>query len=110
MLKKRSIAKIQLWAGLILFFLTIASSIFIVKEFYIGKLVQGVTSTTSTWGEIAQQINGTEIGLMGLVVSNVILQGEIMGATGYIFIACSIILVILSLMLILQGLYNLSKK
>lgn len=110
MLKKRTIAKIQLIFGIILLSIAIFLSVFIVKEFYLDRLVRGISGVTSEWSEVQQQINGTEIGIDGLITSNVVLQAQVMGGTGIVFMTCGLVLVVLSLMFILQGLYNLSKK
>ncbi|MFH1275763.1 MAG: hypothetical protein ABIH82_01495 [Candidatus Woesearchaeota archaeon] len=110
MIKKRTIAKIQFIFGIVLLLATIVSSIFIVKDFYLGRFANGVEGVTEEWGHVNQQINGTTIGFSGLIVNNVILQGEIVAFTGMNFMASGVILIVLSIISILQGLYNLSKK
>ncbi len=89
---------------------TAISSTLIIKNVYIGALITGVSGTTATWGEVSQEINATSIGIKGLVVSNVVLQGQIIKTTMYLFGICSLILVVLSVVLILQGLANRSQK
>jgi hypothetical protein len=121
-LTKKNIAKIQLWLGVALLIFTIISSIFIVKEMYIGTLETGLIGVTGTWSDVindyyeiegidpfdAPQISHPEIA--GFVVNNITLQGMIVKTTVIIFLATALILVILAIMLILQGSSNLAKK
>jgi len=109
-LNQRQIGKIQLILGIILLIGTILSSILIIINVYIGAIILGVSSVTRTWTYVSQEINTTAIGMEGQLVSNVILQGQIIKTTMYLFGICSLILVVLSIILILQGLTNLAKK
>lgn len=110
MLTKKQIGKIQLMLGIIFFIATIISSIGIIKEVYIGTLIKGVSSTTVAWSEVEQEINATAIGIKGLVTSNVIFQAEIIKTTMWLFGWISVALLVLSIILILQGLSNLTTK
>ena len=120
MCNRRIIGKIQLIIGIILFLVTIVSSIFIVKSFYIETLVEGIESSTRTWGEVntgqmtkEELKSGMEIEtneITGHVVDSVIIQGEIIKTTGVVFLTLSFVLVILALMFVLQGLANLGEK
>lgn len=110
MVTKEKIGKIQFYLGILLLLVTIIGSIFIIKNVYIGALVTGVEGTMATWGEVSQEINGTLIGVSGHVVSNVILQGQIVETTVFLYGASALILIVLSIILILQGLANQSKR
>jgi len=110
MITKKKIGKIQIALGLILFCIVVVSSIFIIKEVYIGGLIVGVTGIAKGWADVANQINGTTIGLTGHVVSDVIHQSQIIKANGYVFLMCAFTLVVLSMILFLQGLANIAKK
>ena len=48
--------------------------------------------------------------IIGMIVSDLVTQGLIVKASGFVFGACTLILLIISTMLILQGLANQSKK
>ena len=110
MITKEKIGKIQFYVGILLLLVTIIGSIFIIKNAYIGNFVKGVRSTTDAWEEVNNEINGTNIGIMGHVRSYVILQGQIFATTSILFITSVLILIILSIMMILQGLANQLKK
>ena len=109
MINKKQIGRIQIIIAVVLFIATIISSIFIIKNVYIGVWNTGVSDITDTWGKVSQEINGTSIGLAGQVVANVVLQGQIVKTTMYLFGACDVILLILSIILFLQGLTNITK-
>ena len=113
MLTKKQIGKIQLTLGIVLFLATIIGSIFIVKDVYIDGLVTGVTGVTSTWGDVSKELNNTGAEnslIMGLIVENITLQGQITRMTTFLFAAIAFISIVLSIILILQGLTNLAKK
>ncbi|MEK6938702.1 MAG: hypothetical protein AABX04_06680 [Nanoarchaeota archaeon] len=110
MLNRKQIGKIQLIFGIVLFVATMILSVWIIKEVYIGALITGVSSTTATWGKVSQEINTTSIGINGLLVSNLVLQGQIVRTTTYLFGWVSVVLLVLSIILILQGLSNLATK
>jgi hypothetical protein len=110
MITKEKIGKVQFYLGILIFVITIISSIFIVKNVYIGSLIMGVESTTTTWSEVSQEINVTQIGMQGHLVSNIMLQGQIIKTTMYLYGICALLLIVLSVILVLQGLANQSKK
>lgn len=110
MINKKKIGKIQFYIGLILLLATIIGSIFIVNNIYIGTLVAGVEEVSTTWGEVGQEMNGTLIGIDSQVISNVVLQVQILKTTLSLYGVCALILIVLSLMMMLQGLANQSRK
>lgn len=110
MLTKKQVGKIQLVLGIIFFIATIISSVLIIKNIYIGTLITGTGGTTAVWTKVSQEINATSIGVEGLVVSNVILEAQIFKTTVYLFGWISVVLLVLSIMLILQGLSNFTTK
>jgi hypothetical protein len=110
MLNKIKIGKIQFYFGIVLLVFTIIVSIFIIKGVFFETLTNGIESTTSAWSGIEQELENKEMGVMGHIVSNVVLQGMIIKTTGFLFFACALILVVLSIILILQGLANQVKK
>ncbi len=110
MITKEKIGKIQFYLGILLLLVTIVGSIFIIKNVYIGNLVKGVGKSTDAWTEVTKEINGTNIGIMGHISSNIALQGTLFANTAILFITCVLILITLSMMMILQGLANQSKK
>jgi len=110
MVTKQKIGKIQFYIGIILLLITIIGSFFIVKNVYFGTLINGVLKATAAWGDVGREINGTSIGIIGHVISNNILQSQIIKTSLALFGACVLILITLSVMMILQGLANQSKK
>jgi len=106
----KKIGKIQIWIGCILLLVTIVSSILIIKNMYIGGLIGGVETITKTWGEVVRETNSTIIGIEGHVVSTLITESMIFRTTIFIFGACALILIVLSIILITQGLVNINRK
>jgi len=112
MVTKQKIGKIQFYLGIVLLVVTIIGSVFVFKG-VLNSFVDGVSSETGTWGEVGNKLGeGTPENEMitGIIVSDLITQGLIVKASGFIFGACTLILLIMSVMLILQGLANQSKK
>ena len=112
MVTKQKIGKIQFYLGIAMLVITIIGSIVVVKSF-LGSFVDGVSGETGTWGEVSNKLGeGSAEGTLieGMVVSELITQGLVVKAAGFIFGACTLILLIMSVMLILQGLANQSKK
>lgn len=114
MANKKQIGKIQLITGIILLVATIISSILIIKNVYADMLFIGVSDTVAAWSEVDEGINVTSAETRSLVkasvISVVVLQAQIFKGTTYLFGICSVILVVLSIMLILQGFANMSQK
>lgn len=110
MVTKEKIGKIQFYSGLLLFLITIIGSIFIIKNVYLGALTTGVYGINGVWQEVDQEINGTLIGLSGHVVSDLILQTQIIRTAVYLYGVSALILIVQSVILILQGLANQSKN
>ncbi|MBU1876162.1 MAG: hypothetical protein KKA58_03535 [Nanoarchaeota archaeon] len=73
MYKRKTIGKIQNAIAVFLFIATIISSIFIIKYVYLGSLMTAVEGTTSTWADVANNLdqNSQEgIFITGFVVEN----------------------------------------
>lgn len=112
MLKKQTIGKIQLYLGIILFVITLVGSILIVQS-ALSLFVDAVDNETTNWGDIQNKLTADSPEhtlIMGFVIGDILTQGLIMKVGGFIFGACVLILIVLSLILILQGLANQSKK
>ncbi|MBT4935353.1 hypothetical protein HOL21_04320 [Candidatus Woesearchaeota archaeon] len=112
MVTKQKIGKVQFYLGIILLIITIIGSIVLFKSM-LSSYVDGVSSETTTWTD-ASKILGegspeNEM-IVGILLSDVITQGLIVRSFGYIFGASALILLIMSVMLILQGLANQSKR
>jgi len=110
MMTRKKIGKIQFWVGILLFLVMMISSVFIIKNVYIGSLVAGVEQTVATWSEVIEENEETVEGLNGQIVANVVLQGQIIKTTMFLYGLGVLIVVVLSVMLVLQGLANQSKK
>ncbi len=110
MITKEKIGKIQFYFGILLLLVTIFGSIYVINVIFLGTYIDGLESLSSTWDFIGQNINGTDIGIGGHVASNLILQSHIIKTAAYLFGACALILVTLSIIMILQGLVNQTNK
>ncbi|MFH1727889.1 MAG: hypothetical protein ABIA04_05665 [Pseudomonadota bacterium] len=107
----KKIGKIQIWIGCIILLITIISSVIIVRNVYFDTLTESVAGMTSVWGDVAsRQINGTSIGVEGHVISFIVTEATIFKMTLSVFVTCALILVVLSIILITQGLANLNRK
>jgi len=105
MVKRVTVWKIQLYVGLSLLVITLISSYFVIQEVYVKSLVIGMTRSTAVWDQVSHEVDNTSsLALTGHIVSNTVLQGQIIITTMYLFGACTIILVGLSLNFIFQGL------
>ncbi|MBT3405970.1 hypothetical protein HN419_02265 [Candidatus Woesearchaeota archaeon] len=109
MITKERIGKIQFYFGILLLVATIIGSIFIIKYVYIGAVITGA-GITGVWGEVSQGTNGTLIGISGHLVSNLMLQAQVIKTTMFLYGTCALVLIVLSIILILQGLVNQLKK
>ncbi|MBT4604112.1 hypothetical protein HOC01_00595 [archaeon] len=112
MATKQKIGKIQFYLGIILLVVTIIGSVVIFKG-VLNSFADGVSSETSTWGEVSDKLGeGSPENEMisGIIVGDLVTQGLVVKASGFIFGTCTLILLIMSVMLILQGLTNQSKK
>ncbi len=104
------IGKIQIWIGCILLLITIISSVTIIKNIYLDNLIHNVQIIRSSWKDVSEKTNGTSIGVAGHVIGDVIIEATIVKTTGFIFIANILILIVLSIILIMQGLININEK
>lgn len=112
MVDRKKIGKIQFYLGIALLVITIIGSIVVIKS-SLGSFVDGVSSETGTWGEVSNKLGeGSAEGTLieGMVVSELITQGLVVKTAGFMFGTSALILLVLSVMLILQGLANQSKK
>lgn len=100
-MKKEDIAKIQLYLGVLLLIVTLIGSFCIFRNVYLGKLVDGVHSTSANWEEV-QDTTGVDVS--GDLSSDLITFGMITWNNMFAFGAIALVLVIQSVMLILQGL------
>jgi hypothetical protein len=112
MITKQKIGKVQFYLGILLFVITIISSVVLFKV-TLTAFVNGVTNETGTWEEIDNNlVEGSpesEV-IYGVMVSGLLTQGLVVRTFGYVFGACTLILLIMSIMLMLQGLANQAKK
>ena len=109
-MKKKTIGKIQLILGIILLLSAIIGSIFVTKYFY-TNLEDGVQGIAESWSKDFTRLNITsDDHPMSQLVGNIFVQSRLFRYGTIIFFTNVAIIVILSLILMLQGLYNLSKK
>jgi hypothetical protein len=106
----KSIAKIQIALGIVIFILAIISFPIIFKNVYVVSLTDGVYSITSEWDEVANNLNTTSTDVGAHVVSNIVIFANVVKLNLYLFGVSLVILIVLSLIFILQGLYNYNKK
>jgi len=109
----QKIGKIQITIGIILLLVAVIGSVFIVKETYLQTLVDGTVGMVNTWGDVSEglrELNETSMITVGHVTSDLIIEESVVKTTGAVFIACTLILIALSAILILQGLANLNRR
>ena len=112
MVDKIKIGKIQVCLGIILFIITIIGSIVIINNF-IELFVEANSNEAITWGEISDKLSNESAEgalIKGLVVSEIVTKALILKTAEFIFGMSAFILLVLSTMLILQGLANQSKR
>lgn len=109
---KSKIGTIQFYLGIVLLVVTIVGCI-VAMENVFDSFVNAVGDETETWGEISEKVveGSAESELItGILVGDLITQGLVVRVAGVVFAACVLILLMLSVMLILQGLANRAKK
>ncbi len=112
MVTKQKGGKIQYYTGIILLIVTIVGSIFV---FYsvVNSFTEVVGSETGTWSEVANTLDegSPENKLItGMLVSHLVTQGLVVRTAGFTFAFCTLLLIAMSVMFILQGVANQSKK
>lgn len=110
MVNLKKIGKIQFYFGIILLISVIVGSIFIVKEIYIGTLMTSIESATSVWSQFAQETNSSSTEITSHLIPFLMSQASIFRMTLCLYGLGALILIVLSIMLILQGLANQSRK
>ena len=98
--------------GVLLLVITIIGSSIAINH-ALKIFVDAVSNQTEEWYEIGENLdsnNSQTILIPGILIGDLVTQGLIVKIGGLIFGACVLILVVLSIMLILQGLCHQSKK
>lgn len=111
-MKAKTIARIQLILGIAFLILIIASSVFIVKKAFMDNVVWGanqISDAQQAFKEANPSIDMTASGYTFHFVSHIVTMRTIAIMIGALFIMCLLIAVMLSMILILQGL-KLAKK
>jgi len=120
-MKVQTIGKIQLILGVIILVVSIIFLIWGIKNIYYDTITVNAGQVTSTWGEVINTtpyVNYTadpasftvKTTIMGHVISGLLGMSTTVKTTMYIFGTNMVILMVLSIILILQGLANLSRK
>lgn len=114
-LNKQKVGKIQVIAGIILMLVTIIGSYVVMNQIYQGILVNGAFAITEKWGDAADPDGDdipqeTDEKMIAEVTSIMIIISSIYKYALYLFGLGACILLVLSGMLILQGLVNQLKK
>jgi hypothetical protein len=106
-LNKRQIGKIQICLGVLLILATIIGAYFVMTIlFYQKNLATGASVMSEYWGEDAQQYDSLNLEIQAHSITGLILLSEIYNIGSYIFYLGCIIMIVLSFILILQGLAN----
>lgn len=106
----KTIGRIQLVFGIALLAVLTAGFIIGFRHFLISPMVSGAETVMSTWADVSGAANATEIGVTGHLVSSLTMMGLVVKASTAVFISTAVILLALSVMFILQGLANISRK
>ena len=106
-LNKRQIGKIQICLGVLLILATIIGAYFVMTIlFYQKNLATGASVMSEYWGEDAQQYDSLNLEIQAHSITGLILLSDIYNIGSYIFYLGCIIMIVLSFILILQGLAN----
>lgn len=112
-MKIKTVGKIQLIIGVTLFIITLISSLWFLQNIYRGDLVTSLTRLTNTWRELGETVNATTI-IENLgeehLIAYVGLETDIFKIASYLFIVGIANFLLLSVILILEGLVNISRK
>lgn len=111
-MKTKTLGKIQLLIGVIFLIVIIAGSMYAVKEVYADNLLfsaKQIVLAEQNFKELNKNIDMTATGYVFHTTSYLVIIRMVALFTGTLFIMCSIIAVILSIMLIFQGLAKTKK-
>ena len=112
-MKVKTIGKIQLVIGITLFIVVMISSLWFLQNIYRGDLENTLTTLTTTWHQLGQTLNATTItenlGKEHLI-GYVSLEMDLFKTSFYLFVASIANFLFLSIILILEGLANISNK
>ncbi|MBS3158368.1 hypothetical protein J4206_03700 [Candidatus Woesearchaeota archaeon] len=104
------IGKLQLVIGIIILLSSIIGGYLIVKNFYYDTQIYNAKALTDIWANEIKDHPGSNIGVTGHVATSLILEGSILKTNFVVFVIGIIILIVLSIILILQGLVNIYKE
>jgi|GEM_PF-3337841 len=105
-MKAKTLGKIQLIIGVIFLIMTIMCSVYAVKKVYVDNLLLSanqISAAERVFQELNENIDITATGYAFHFTSYLVIIRTIALFTGTLFIMCSIIAVMLSIMFILQG-------
>lgn len=111
-MKNQNIAKLQLALGTILLIMIIIGSVYAVKKVYMDNFVwssQQILDASKHFKELNKDVDMTASGHVYQVTADIIILRTVVFTTGVLFIACMLIAMILSMILIFQGLNNVRK-
>ncbi len=108
-MKEKTIGKIQVCVGIIILLTTIVCSIFIINNYYLGPAKEGdevllsVFNVSTSSGTISHEVAKE-------LLPPIMIRGMVLKTAIYNFIASAAIIAVLSIIIILQGLANMSRK
>ena len=106
-MKAKTLGKVQLLVGIIFLILIIIGSVYAVKKVYVDNLLfsfKQITAAEQDFKELNKNIDIKATGYAFHFISYIVIIRTIALFTGTLFIMCAIISVMLSIMLIMQGL------
>ena len=106
MVDRKKLSNICIYLGIFLLLVTIIGS-FIIMRNVLSLFVKSVSDETALWGNIDNQLakSSPERELIsGMFQNNLVTQGLVVKTTEYLFGVGALILIVLSALLILQGL------
>lgn len=111
-MKTKTLGKIQLIIGAIFLIMIIICSVYAVKKGYVDNLLfsaNQISAASQDFKELNKDVDVTASGHAYQVTADIIILRTIVFTTGILFIACMLIAIILSIILIFQGLNNAKK-
>ncbi len=106
-MKAKTLGKIQLILGVIFLIMIIIGSLYVVKKVYVDNFVwssKQILDASKDFKELNKDIDITASGHVYQVAADIIILRTIVSTTGILFITCMLIVIMLSIILIFQGL------